>query len=76
MTPDHMAIRILKMTEPVTVVEPELAHKVPWPEEGQLVMKYTERVSYSKIGDPRPWTLDARVAAHPVIQAILRRTPT
>ncbi|KAF7977238.1 hypothetical protein HWV62_4343 [Athelia sp. TMB] len=73
MTYDNMAIRILKLTEPVTVVEPELAHKVPWSEEGQLAMIY-KKAGYMKLADPRPWTLTCRAAANPVIRAILQRS--
>ncbi|KZP33917.1 hypothetical protein FIBSPDRAFT_943017 [Athelia psychrophila] len=82
--PDQLAIRILEIITPVTVSKPDVAHRVPMPQEGKLVMKYakrgpndgTTRGASPLTLDPRPWTLNARMTAHPVIQAILRGTNT
>lgn len=75
--PDALALRIIKMVNPVTTVHPEIAHHIPMPQEGELMMRYTKRPEgvdgiKEKTLDPRPWTLDARNTAHPVVQAILR----
>lgn len=48
-----------------------------FPQEGELMTRYTRmqkwmgRSAESTI-EPRPWTLNARMAAHPIVQAILR----
>ncbi|KZP22827.1 hypothetical protein FIBSPDRAFT_930975 [Athelia psychrophila] len=81
--PDRLAIRILEMITPVTISHPEIAHHIPVPQEGKLIMKYTQREprigktgSRPKTLAPRPWTLRAKQTAHPVIQAILRDAAT
>ncbi|KZP33730.1 hypothetical protein FIBSPDRAFT_1035743 [Athelia psychrophila] len=82
--PDQLGIRILEMITPVTVSNPEFAHRIPVPQEGRLVMKYTKcgPNNTGKQGlsprtlDPRPWTLNAQMTEHPVIQAILRDAAT
>ncbi|KZP04136.1 hypothetical protein FIBSPDRAFT_1054883 [Athelia psychrophila] len=73
--PNKLALRIVKMTTPVTTVKPEIAHLIPMPQEG-LVMRYTKRPEgldgiLERTLDPRPWTLDTRTTAHPMVQAIL-----
>ncbi|KZP33913.1 hypothetical protein FIBSPDRAFT_943014 [Athelia psychrophila] len=81
--PDQLAIRILEMITPVTISNPEFAHRIPMPQEGELVMRYTKHGPKTgmlgprpKTLDPRPWTLNAQMTAHPVIQAILRDAAT
>ncbi|KZP06917.1 hypothetical protein FIBSPDRAFT_297373 [Athelia psychrophila] len=71
--PDTLALRIKKITTPVTIIEPEIAYRIPMPQEGELVMRYTRGGpgSLAKTLVPRPWTLDAPTTAHPVVQAIL-----
>ncbi|KZP27553.1 hypothetical protein FIBSPDRAFT_928070 [Athelia psychrophila] len=75
--PDTLALRIKKMITPVTTIRPELVQWIPMPQEGELVMRYTRAQKGMSKGaagtlDPQPWTLDARMTAHPMIQAILR----
>ncbi|KZP27440.1 hypothetical protein FIBSPDRAFT_1040263 [Athelia psychrophila] len=81
--PDQLAICILEMITPVTVSNPKFVGRIPMPQEGKLVMKYTKcGPKNGKPGgqpltlDPRPWTLNAQTTAHPVIQAILRDAAT
>ncbi|KZP06607.1 hypothetical protein FIBSPDRAFT_1053469 [Athelia psychrophila] len=77
--PDQLAIRILEMIVPVTVSKPDIAHRVPMPQEGQLIMRYTKRGPGNhqpQTLDLRPWTLNAERTAHPVIQSILRDAAT
>ncbi|KZP27519.1 hypothetical protein FIBSPDRAFT_999385 [Athelia psychrophila] len=75
--PNTLALRIMKMVTPVSTIKPELAYRIPLPQEGDLVMRYTRIQKGTGIGvaktlDPRPWTLNARTTGHPVVQAILR----
>ncbi|KAF7966556.1 hypothetical protein HWV62_37879 [Athelia sp. TMB] len=80
--PASMVMRILKITTPVSVVRPELAHLVPLPEEGQLVMRYTQGSPSARPGarlktmHPVPWTLGAGIVAHPAVQSILLGKPS
>ncbi|KZP33899.1 hypothetical protein FIBSPDRAFT_990221 [Athelia psychrophila] len=77
--PDQLAIRILEMIVPVTVSKPDIAHRVPMPQEGQLIMSYTKRGpgNHQPLTlDPRRYTLNAETTAHPVIQSILRDAAT
>ncbi|KAF7982187.1 hypothetical protein HWV62_29975 [Athelia sp. TMB] len=80
--PDSLSVRVLKITTPVSVVRPELAHLVPLPEEGQLVMRYTQGSPSARPGarlktmHPVPWTLGAGIVAHPAVQSILLGKPS
>ncbi|KZP27523.1 hypothetical protein FIBSPDRAFT_1040078 [Athelia psychrophila] len=75
--PNTLALRIMKMVTPVSTVKPEFAHRIPLPQEGELLMRYTRQQKgmdgrVARTLDPRPWTLDACTTGHPVVQAILR----
>ncbi|KZP19567.1 hypothetical protein FIBSPDRAFT_862482 [Athelia psychrophila] len=65
------------MVTPVSTIKPELAYRIPLPQEGDLVMRYTRQQKgmdgrVARTLDPRPWTLAACTTKHPVVQAILR----
>lgn len=79
----YIAIRILEMITPIKIIDPRIARHVPVPQEGKLLMKYTDiepshrqQVVQVRTLDPRPWTLSPYHTAHPIVQAILTGTNT